>query len=245
MTGQASAETVGGPSGPPLLTVVGDSFAEGRGDPARDGSWIGWAPRTAAALGIPRGRVLNIARYGAMTRDVISAQLPTARAARSPLVGVAVGGNDLIRAYSRTRFEKNFARILSVLSGSETILFTFTFPDLPTLLPLPPAVREVLRPRFEAANDYVREIAADHGALCVEVRRIPGVDDPALWSSDRLHPNAAGHALLADHLGVLLAGLVSPPPAVPVPTPFPGTVMGMGMGTGTATDLVYRSNRPD
>ena len=76
-----SRPIIGGPTPSPMLTVVGDSFAEGRGDPAPDGAWIGWAPRMAAALGIPRSRVLNLGRNGATTQDVIDTQLDVAASA--------------------------------------------------------------------------------------------------------------------------------------------------------------------
>jgi lysophospholipase L1-like esterase len=200
-TGAAAAQTEDGP----LLVVLGDSFAEGHGDQTGEPSWKGWVPRTAGPLGIPRDRVRNLGRFGATTREVVDTQLAAAAAANAPLAGVAAGSNDLLRHYSRAGFERHFTRILATLAAADTVLFTFTFPDLPTRLPMPPAVRDVLRPRFEQANAFLQQVSADHGAICVDVRRIAGVDDPVSWSDDNLHPSAAGYSSLAGHLHVLLA----------------------------------------
>ena len=92
---------------PYSLVVLGDSFAEGRGDPGPDGAYVGWVPRVARLLGIAESTVLNLGAYGALTQDVVDAQLVRVADVTTPLLGVAVGGNDLVRAYDPDRFRAN------------------------------------------------------------------------------------------------------------------------------------------
>ncbi|WP_239311863.1 MULTISPECIES: SGNH/GDSL hydrolase family protein [unclassified Frankia] len=183
----------------PALTVLGDSFAEGRGDPGPDGSFVGWVPRTAAALGIPRGRVLNLGSYGATTQTVVDSQLAVALANRSSLVGVTVGGNDLVSDYDRDRFESNLDRIFTALAVPGTTVFTMTFPDIPAMLPIPPNIRDVLRPRFSDANDHVHKLVAGR-VLCLDLASVSGITDPALWNPDGMHPSPAGYRAVADRV---------------------------------------------
>lgn len=51
--------------------------------------------------------------------------------------------------------------------------------------------------RFRAYNEGLREIAARHGTLLIDLETIPSTTDPRLWSHDRLHLNPAGHERLA------------------------------------------------
>ena len=84
------------------LVVIGDSFAEGRGEPDGAGGFVGWVPRVAHRLGIRD--VLNLGAFGATTRDVVEKQLPAVADVQTSLLGVAVGGNDLVRAYDPDGF---------------------------------------------------------------------------------------------------------------------------------------------
>ncbi|MDT3439065.1 MULTISPECIES: SGNH/GDSL hydrolase family protein [unclassified Pseudofrankia] len=188
----------------PMFTVLGDSFAQGRGDPAPGGGYLGWVPRVAAALGIPPSRVRNLGEHGATTQTVVDRQLALATAAHSRLVGITVGGNDLVSDYSRSRFEDNLAAIFDALTVPGTVAFTITFPDIPGRLPIPPGLRDLLRERFDAANAYIRPLAARLGMPCFDLAHAPGTDDPSLWNPDGIHPSPRGYAAVAEGFVTLL-----------------------------------------
>jgi lysophospholipase L1-like esterase len=186
------------------LTVLGDSFVEGRGDPSTDGPYVGWVPRFAGRLGLPAREVLNLGTFEATTQDVIDRQLALALVRKAPLIGVVVGVNDLVRRYSPEGFAANLTRIFGSLTGFDTTVFTASYPDIPANLPVPEEFRALLRRRFAQANATLRQVCADTGTLCLELSPATGWSDPDLWSADGLHPNTAGHHRFAADLADLV-----------------------------------------
>jgi lysophospholipase L1-like esterase len=69
-------------------------------------------------------------------------------------------------------------------------------------LPVPAGLVELARQRLRAAGDIIREQAARHGAICLDTWAIPV--GPELFGPDRIHPNAAGHRLIAAAFADLL-----------------------------------------
>ncbi|WP_037360943.1 SGNH/GDSL hydrolase family protein [Amycolatopsis orientalis] len=187
------------------LTVIGDSFAEGRGAPVRpDGSFAGFTVHLAQSLGI-RGPVLNLGSYGATTQDVVDRQLAVALANPAPLMGVIVGGNDLVTDYDPERFRRNLRTIYTRLVAPGRLVFTTNWPRIPDRLPgLPDAARAVLRRRFAEANDYLGRLAPELGLACLDLANAPVTADPVMWCPDGMHPSAAGHELI----GAAMADLV-------------------------------------
>lgn len=187
------------------LTVIGDSFAEGRGAAKRaDGSFAGFTVHLAQSLGI-RGPVLNLGSYGATTQDVVDRQLAAALANPAPLMGVIVGGNDLVTDYDPERFRRNLRTIYTSLAAPGRLVFTTNWPRIPDRLPgLPDAARAVLRQRFAEANDYLGRLVPELGLVCLDLANAPVTADPVMWCPDGMHPSAAGHELI----GAAMADLV-------------------------------------
>jgi hypothetical protein len=67
-----------------------------------------------------------------------------------------------------------------------------TFPDTARIMP----ASRLVRGRVLDFNQRLRAIATRRGMVLVDFER-RGVIDPRLWSVDRLHANAAGHARIA------------------------------------------------
>jgi lysophospholipase L1-like esterase len=194
------------------LTVLGDSFVEGRGDPAPGGGYRGWVPRLAALLGLPAGSVRNLGVHGATTQHVLDHQIGRALAGKPPLIGVVVGVNDLVSDYHPARFRANLHEILSALSGMDTVVCTADYPDIPANLPVPDGFRRLLRARFAEANSAIRAAAASTGALCLDLAGDPQWRPGPAWSADGLHPSPAGHQRFAADMAALVArdtGLVA------------------------------------
>jgi lysophospholipase L1-like esterase len=189
------------------LVVLGDSFAEGRGDPQPDGTFVGWVPRVARLLGIDEADVLNLGAFGATTQDVVDAQLSATAGVTTPLLGVAVGGNDLVRAYDRDRMRANLRAIFETVTGvPNRTVFTHDYPDIPGRIPGVPAdAVAALRLRFADANEYLAQLCDELGVLRYGLATAELTQDPAMWYPDGIHPSALGHRRIAVEIAALLS----------------------------------------
>ncbi|WP_306356205.1 MULTISPECIES: SGNH/GDSL hydrolase family protein [unclassified Nocardia] len=187
------------------LTAVGDSFVEGRGDPAASGGYRGWVVRLGGQLGLRPSMIRNLGTHGATTGDVVRTQLPSAAASNAPLYGVVVGVNDLVSDYDPDRFEDNLAEILGTLTRGGATVFTADYPDIPARLPVPESFRALLRERFHVANDAVRRVAAATGTLVLPIAEDAEWARPQVWTEDGLHPSPLGHRLFAAGAAELIA----------------------------------------
>lgn len=217
------------------LAVLGDSFAEGRGDRRPDGTFRGWVPHFAELFAIPPGGCRNFGAHQATTRDILDRQVPAAVVNKASLIGVIGGVNDLVSDYDPARFRRNLAAVLGRLAGPDTVLFTATYPDIPGNLPIPATFRALLRDRFARANEYLLEAAAASGALCLDIAADPVWSGPDLWDPDGLHPNPTGHRHFAETMADFvsrytgLTGLTGRTGMVPAARPPVGAGAGVGL----------------
>lgn len=176
--------------------ALGDSTTEGLEDPAPDGSGHrGFADRLAERLAReePALRYANLAVRGRKIGQIRAEQLEPALALEPDLATVVGGLNDLLRPrVSLDEVRGEFDAIVSALRASGATVLGVTFPDPARIMP---AARPV-RGRVLEFNAALREVARRRGMLLVDLER-HGVIDSRLWSVDRLHANADGHARIA------------------------------------------------
>lgn len=208
------------------FVAVGDSFTEGLDDPYPDGGggFRGWADLVAGALAEHRSdfRYANLAVRGRLFARVVAEQLPPARAMRPDLVSFAAGGNDVLRrrfepAALVRRLNETVRQLRS--AGADVVLFRFA--DVTARLP----GRRWTGPRAALLNRAIEAAAERHGAILVDLAADRELDNPALWSADRLHLGPAGHCRVAAHVLTTL-GLAADPdwwcsPPQPAPAGWP------------------------
>ncbi|HEY4241459.1 MAG TPA: SGNH/GDSL hydrolase family protein [Kofleriaceae bacterium] len=204
------------------FVAIGDSTAEGVGDPYPKGSpakYRGFADRLAARLAPVE--YANLAVSGYTAREIRERQLHVAVAMRPDLVAVMAGMNDLIRP----RFDlAAVGRELDAMHGAfEGAVIAFTLPEVADRLAFPPLSLALAR-RMRALNAVIRASAARHGALLIDLAAHSMGTDPRMWSADRLHGNAESHERLAVACAEALAlpgdhaWWRDPLPARPAPT---------------------------
>jgi len=207
----------------PLLRMValGDSLTEGLGDPHPDaapGPWRGWAALLAGGLRPTHEGVdlRNLAVSGAQTADVLNRQLPLARAHRPHVATVVVGVNDTLRAsYDIHAIARNLDHVLGALAAEGSTLLTACLPDPGRMLGLPEPLARPLARRMRSVNEVVHALSERHAAVHVHIADCAWVDDPQMWSVDRLHPSERGHRALAREFHALLRArgtACGPPP---------------------------------
>lgn len=205
--------------------ALGDSSTEGIDDPYPGlDRYRGWADRLAELLAAvnPELRYANLAVRGRLIGQIHDTQLEPALAMRPDLVSVVGGVNDVLRRrVDLDHVAKTMEKMQTALIRGGATVVTMTLPDLSSSI----GIARMIADRLLAYNRLMREVAARSGAVLVDMAAEPTAADPRLWSEDRLHANAEGHAriaLVAAHtLGLpdvdVAAARVELPPQPPRP----------------------------
>jgi lysophospholipase L1-like esterase len=177
------------------FAVIGDSMAEGIGDPVPGYRHLGWGDRVAQRLG---AEYLNLGRRNLLAAEVRDTQLDRALAFGPDLAAVVCGGNDLMRHdHDPAAVERVLDGLVGALraKGSDVIMFAPFDMSQTGLLP------DEDKARWKSLIDRMSRLAVTvarrHGALVVDCRQHPAGADPSIYSRDRIHLNARGQAICA------------------------------------------------
>lgn len=189
-------DTTGIPEAHPWrrYVAVGDSFTEGIGDPV-PGGHRGWADRVAEVLArdVDDFAYANLAVRGKLIDQIIRDQLEPALDLRPDLISICAGGNDVIRPGTDPDViaEKLDGAIRTLRSdGATVVLFTgFDTGFSP--------VMRALRGKVAIYNENVRSVAARYDCVVADMWALTEIQDPGMWSDDRLHLNPLGHHTVA------------------------------------------------
>ena len=180
--------------------ALGDSSTEGIDDPDGTGGYRGWSQRLAERLHSTTSPGLlyaNLAVRGLTTGQVRATQLEAALAMHPDLATVFCGTNDVTAfRFDAARVAADIEHLQRALVSSGATVVTFTLPDLTPLMPL----ARLIAPRIAALNRALADAAHATGAILVDFAAHPVATDARLWSADRIHANAIGHARIADAL---------------------------------------------
>lgn len=209
------------------LVALGDSTSCGEGVGLRLDPRQTWPARLARA--VPDGDGVLLAAPGARLRDVVARQVPRLAAADPDVVTLLIGFNDVARQdFCAERFAVDLDRVVDAALDAGALLLLARLPEPGAHLPLPDGLRQVVRERTAAVNDAVDEARAGCAgrAVVMDLARLPALRLRQAWDVDRVHPNGAGHALVAEAAAAVLrqAGLaVGAVDTCPLP-PAPGLV---------------------
>jgi lysophospholipase L1-like esterase len=179
--------------------AIGDSTTEGIDDPDGQGGFRGWADRLAERIAAEQGELLyaNLAVRGRLTRQIRAEQLAPALALAPDLATVVTGMNDLLhRRFDAAAVAADVFAMQEALIARGATVLSFTLPDLGPVMP----IARLLRQRTEVLNAELRRVSARSGAILIDLAAHPVASDARLWSTDRLHANADGHARIAEAL---------------------------------------------
>ena len=176
--------------------AIGDSTTEGLDDPDGRGGYRGWANRFAEAVALQQGSLLyaNLAVRGLRTHTILERQLERALQMKPDLSTLVSGTNDVLRPrFDVNAYQRDVEYMQRALIAQGATVLTFTLPDLSSVN----ASAAVARARVAAMNAALREVSLDTGTIVVDLARHALAGDKRLWSVDRLHANALGHARIA------------------------------------------------
>jgi lysophospholipase L1-like esterase len=186
--------------------AIGDSFTEGLGDSAPDGSVRGWADLFAAGLATGEKqtvRYANLAIRGRLLEPIVTEQLDAALALspQPTLLSLNGGGNDMMRPGGDmshlVRLTEDALRRCGD-AGVKVILLSGADPS--DRLPFGSMVRR----RAEALTEAVAGFADKYDIVFVDVFHDAEIRKAGYWSPDRLHLNTSGHRRVA---GLVLTAL--------------------------------------
>jgi lysophospholipase L1-like esterase len=179
--------------------AIGDSTTEGLDDPDGNGGYRGWANRFAERIAAHQGSLdyANLGVRGLRARQIKDSQLAPALALQPDLATVVAGMNDLLRrSFDARSIAADIAEMQRAFIDRGCVVLTFTLPDISRRLAFGPFTR-MLSERTLALDDEIRRVTAASGAILLDLAAYPLASDPRMWSRDRLHANAEGHARTA------------------------------------------------
>lgn len=192
------------------FAVVGDSLAEGLGDPLPGYRTASWADRVAEALraAVPDLAYTNLGVRGLTAAQVRETQAERAAALAPDLLAVVCGGNDLLLpGFSAARLEHELGRLLDRLAAPGRTFVVFMLADVAAAVP---ELRGgPLEQGVATLNAAMCRAAAAHDTVVVPMYDHPAVADRDLYSADLVHASARGHAVIAAAAVRELAGRIA------------------------------------
>jgi len=196
------------------LVVLGDSIAAGIREPRAGYLDLCFADRIAAAVtgaagGLPRqvgaadaaggpggSQYLNLGTPRTYLADVRDDQLPAALRFAPDLAILVAGGNDVLRpGYDPDRAWRELLEIALPLADRGVLVVTVGMFDLARSGLVPPEFAATMTGLFDRLDAITAAVAAQVGGLHVDTHHHRRAADPAIFASDRMHANAAGHAI--------------------------------------------------
>jgi len=206
--------TYGGGTGdsrtePVRVAVMGDSTLTG---PGLDHPSEVFVARAASRLET-RLQLTRFAVGGSRIGDVFMHQLPAVLDAAPDVAVISIGANDAIHATPLGQFERDVRAVIGALDRAGIVTLVCGLLDLSVIPRVPSALKLMLAMRG-AAYERRKARAVYPAARAVHVGVTPAVNQAfrargeEFFTADRFHPNAAGHACLADGLGPYLEAAV-------------------------------------
>jgi lysophospholipase L1-like esterase len=182
------------------FVVVGDSIAEGLGDPCPGYPDVPWCDRIAQELrqSQPALSYLNLGTRNTPAADVRAAQVAPALAAGPDLALVSCGGYDLLRfSYDADAVAATLRAIVAALTEQGADVITVGLFDGSRAPALPDEFRAPLHDRLHDLSRRTVEISAELGTLHVPLTDHPASGDANIYSADLRHGTMRGHAISA------------------------------------------------
>lgn len=177
--------------------ALGDSFTIGTGSAESDAFPAVFARTSGCEV-----TLLNVAKNGYTTDDVLRRELPALAEFRPDFVTLGIGANDRVRGAPLAAYERNVERIL------DAVLAAGVAPERVFLVPQPdwsrsPAARDFGEPAelsrsITDMNAALRRAGAKRGLRWLEIDGL--LADQArrgMLAPDRLHPSREAHAAWA------------------------------------------------
>ncbi len=182
------------------FAVLGDSVAQGLGDPVPGYPDLPWCDRIAHELRAhqPELSYLNQGQRDLRAAEVLQTQLAKALAFAPDLALVVAGGNDAMRSsYDPSLVNETLAAIIVPLQESGAEVITVSIFDITHAPAFPDKARASVSARMILFADHTKALAENLGTIHVYCTGHPAERDPSVYSQDGMHANMRCHAICA------------------------------------------------
>jgi lysophospholipase L1-like esterase len=182
------------------FAAVGDSVAEGLGDPVPGYSALPWIDRIAAELaaGQPDFAYRNFGTRDRRAAQVRDEQLGPALDFAPDLALVCAGGFDAVRpTYDPEVVDSALSAMVEAFHEHGADVITVGIFDVSHCVAVPDKYRPALGERMRLLSAHTRQVGTRYGTLHVDLTSHPAARDPAMYSADGLHGNLRSHAVCA------------------------------------------------
>jgi lysophospholipase L1-like esterase len=181
------------------FVVVGDSIAEGIGDP-----WPGypdqpWCERIARELSYhaPELVYLNLGVRSTPAEVVRDTQLAKALEFKPDLAMVAAGGYDILRPFMhRQAVDDALREMVAAFTDAGADVITVGLLDGSKAPQMPEVFKVVLRTRIRQLAARAQAMAADYDSLHLSMTNHPAAAEADSYSEDPRHGSMRGHAIV-------------------------------------------------
>jgi lysophospholipase L1-like esterase len=193
-----------GRPGPAIkVALLGDSSAAGYGVDR-----IVETPGAFLASGLAeqadrRVHLRTYARVGAQSSD-LAGQIDRALPGHPDLAVVLIGANDVTHRVRPSQSVRYLAESVRRLVAEDTRVLVGTCPDLGSVKPIPPPLKQVARSMSRRLAAAQAIVVVEEGGVAVSLGSILGPDFAAapavLFGPDQFHPSAEGYRAVAEVL---------------------------------------------
>lgn len=182
------------------FAVLGDSVAEGAGDPVDGYRNLPWADRIAAELTSVRPGLayLNLGVRNLRASQVRGRQLEPALAFGPDLAMVVCGANDALRpGFDPSAVDREIETMVTALRGRGADVMTvsvFVLEDYPGV---PDALRRGFSDRLRVLARHTTALARRLDTIHVDLANHPAGYDSRMHSDDGVHGNGRSHGIAA------------------------------------------------
>ena len=191
-----------GRPGPAIkVALLGDSSAAGYGVER-----IVETPGAFFASGLAKGadrrvHLRTYARVGAQSSD-LDGQIDRALRGEPDLAVIMIGANDVTHRMKPSQSVRYLAEAVRRLRAAGAKVLVGTCPDLGTVKPIPPPLKQVARSMSRRLAAAQAIVAVEEGGVAVSVGSILGPDFAAapavLFGPDQFHPSAEGYRAVSE-----------------------------------------------
>ncbi|WP_399932402.1 SGNH/GDSL hydrolase family protein [Streptomyces kanamyceticus] len=185
------------------LVIVGDSVAQGISEPRPGYRFEPWSTLVIDALREVRPDLvhLNLGQRDLVTAQVRESQLKAALDFKPDLVIALCGGNDGLRkVFDPDDAERELEALFTPLREAAGTLVTSGFFDVIGNPHFDPRYRGVARERLAVLSQRMRSVSERLDGVYVDMQTHPTGREESVWSTDGIHLNARGQAVLGTEI---------------------------------------------